>query len=261
MLYHIGKALSIPRDDCLYRSLQGWIGFTSTGKVNHPSLTTWRRWDSNPGPKFWDGVSQALYQLSYAAKLWKIQDFGCSISQIGALSLIWLRGFLEWGQAPKPPGFVALRATTHSWPEGNDPLLNPENCSRTQIIEQWHYSSLSLCGKGFTPSRVGIHLACRGHPSGPAAPWGVPSTLGGSLHAQGVKAFTTSLRSGNVPLCRAEKLPVPTTPNWIIKGGWAFVALWFRKNYAISLFTTLLSQYSHIDFVTRSSKLILLLLF
>ena len=27
--------------------------FTSTGKVNHPSPTTWRRRDSNPGPKFW----------------------------------------------------------------------------------------------------------------------------------------------------------------------------------------------------------------
>ena len=53
---------------------------------------------------------------------------------------------------------------------------------------------------GYTTSRVGIHLACRGHPSGPTAPRGVPSTLGGSLHAQGVKAFTTSLRSGNVTL-------------------------------------------------------------
>ena len=35
-------------------------------------------------------------------------------------------------------------------------------------------------------SRVGIHLACRGHPLGPAAPRGVPSTLGGSLHARWV---------------------------------------------------------------------------
>ena len=51
-------------------------------------------------------------------------------------------------------------------------------------------------------SRVGIHLGDT--PRGLRHPRGVPSvdpsTLGGSLHTQGVKAFTTSLRSGNVTL-------------------------------------------------------------
>ena len=31
-------------------------------------------------------------------------------------------------------GFVALRATTHSWPEGYNHRINPENGSRTWII-------------------------------------------------------------------------------------------------------------------------------
>ena len=33
-------------------------------------------------------------------------------------------------------GFVALRATTHSWPEGKKNMINPENGLRPQILEK-----------------------------------------------------------------------------------------------------------------------------
>ena len=72
----------------------------------------------------------------WRTKIFAQPPYWWKTTQEPASLLIWLRGFLEWGQAPKPPGFVALRATTHSWPEGNDPPINPENCSLTQIIEQ-----------------------------------------------------------------------------------------------------------------------------
>ena len=77
---------------------------------------------------------------------------------------------------------------------------------------------------GYTTSRVGIHLACRGHPSGPTAPRGVPSTLGGSLHARSYIPIRTRLPQVLLQSSfRAKRSRVPTISWRSVAVGLAFL--------------------------------------
>ena len=101
--------------------------------------------------------------------------------------------FLEWGQAPKPPSFVALRATTQSARQSLESFagakLRVEKHEVMVILEV-----VALAVWKIRTSRVGRSLPCREIPpvSGDPSRVGIPcrfaardpSTLGISLYGR-----------------------------------------------------------------------------